>query len=81
MVQAMTRNQPTPRRRRRDSVRFDPYYKPQVWVPHLLAWRDLQEQHDTPDAAEGAARAAAAGEPVRAMHVTPTGRTPLPPTR
>ncbi len=65
-------------RRRPGSVRFDPYYKVQVWQPRSLAWRDIQKAHDTEEEGWAAAAIEAPGELVRLMRIYPGGREPLP---
>ena len=65
----------TYRRRQRGSVRFDPYYKVQVWDARALTWRDVQQRHDTPQAAR---LAYLPGQTCRTMEITPQGRRPLP---
>lgn len=62
-------------RRTAASVRFDPYWKVQVWEPVSLAWRDIQRAHPSEDAAWTAA-ASLTGRRVRLMNVYPGGRTP-----
>lgn len=64
-------------RRTAGSVRFDPYWKVQVWQPTSLAWRDIQRAHATPAAAWAAADRDAPGQRVRLMHVYPGGRAPV----
>lgn len=59
------------KRRERGSVRFDPYYKVQVWDPITMAWRDIQRRHDTFADAEAAF---VAGKRCRVMVVTEGGR-------
>lgn len=60
--------------RRAGTVRFDTYWKVQVWQPASLAWRDVQRAHDT----EAAAWAACpAGQVCRLMRVYPGGREPV----
>lgn len=63
------------RRRRPGSVRFDPYFKVQRWLPESLAWRDVQRAY----ASEEEAAAVAAEEPGRwrIMRVFPGGRRPV----
>lgn len=53
--------------RRRDSVRFDPYYKLQIWTPHVLAWMDVQRSFPSVDDAQAAAPA---GKRVRIMRIS-----------
>lgn len=61
--------------RTRDSVRFEPYFKVQVWEPRNFAWRDVQ--HMFP--AEAEARATfPKGKRCRLMRVDMDGRAPLP---
>jgi len=61
-------------RRRPGSVRFDPYWKVQVWEDRSLTWKDVQKAHPSP---EQAWAAAPAGQTVRLMHVYPGGRAPV----
>ena len=63
------------RRRRAGSVRFDPYYKLQLWDAVSVAWFDVQRRFDTP---EDARAATPAGARSRVMLVTESGRRPLP---
>ena len=60
--------------RRRDSVRFDPYYKVQWFDERNHAWRDEQKMHDTPMDARAAYLP---GKRCRVMKITEAGRTPL----
>jgi hypothetical protein len=64
-----------PRRARRaDSARYDPYYKVQWYDARVCAWRDVQKQHPT---AEAAAAAYLKGKQCRTMEISPKGRRPL----
>jgi hypothetical protein len=63
-----------PRKRRADSVRFDPYYKVQTWNETDLCWRDIQKQFST---AEAAKAAFPYGVRCRIMTVDEKGRRPL----
>ena len=62
-------------RRERGSARFAPYYKVQWFDDRTMAWRDVQRQHATEDAAR---RAFVDGRRCRVMAVTEAGRAPLP---
>jgi hypothetical protein len=62
------------RKRRPDSVRFDPYYKVQTWNETDLCWRDVQKQFPTAGAAEAAFPR---GVRCRIMAVDEKGRRPL----
>ena len=65
------------RRRQAGSVRFDPYYKVQYWVPRSQAWRDVQRSFAAEaDAEVWAATRYRAGE-WRLMYVTEAGRRPV----
>lgn len=61
-------------RRKPGSVRFDPYYKVQLWEPRSLSWMDVQRKHDS---AEEARAAFPAGQRCRVMEITMEGRRPL----
>lgn len=61
--------------RSRASVRFEPYFKVQFWLPRERAWKDVQRQH----CSEQEARAAfLPGKECRVMRVAMDGRLPLP---
>jgi hypothetical protein len=61
--------------RQRGSVRFDPYYKVQVWDTINLAWRDIQRAYPSvPEALAARPR----GRTCRLMEITMQGRHPLP---
>lgn len=62
------------RGRRSDSVRFDPYFKVQVWEARSFAWRDIQKTYPS---AEDARDAFPTGERCRVMEITPEKRTPI----
>lgn len=61
-------------KRQRGSVRFDPYYKVQWFDAQAMAWRDIQQSHQT---IESATAAFLPGRVCRVMRITPHGRTPL----
>lgn len=60
--------------RSHSSVRFAPYYKVQWLDPIIVAWRDVQQQFPTPEAAQAAFLP---GKQCRIMAVTEQGRTVL----
>lgn len=60
--------------RRAGTVRFDAYFKVQVWQPNSLAWKDIQRAYDTADEAWAACPA---GQECRLMRVYPGGREPI----
>ncbi len=61
----------TYRARRAGSVRFDPYYKLEVWETRRLAWTPIQRRHES----EASARAAFPAETrVRLYRVSEAGR-------
>ena len=62
--------------RTQGSVRFDDYYKVQVWQEMSLAWKDVQKAWSTLAEAEAAMPV---GVQCRIMVVTATGRYPLEP--
>ncbi len=65
-------------RRRAGSVRFDPYYKAQVWRDDVGgAWVDIQRAYPTEELAIREARLAAHGRRWRIMRVYPGGREPV----
>lgn len=61
--------------RKRGSVRFEPYYKVQVWDARSYAWSDVQRQYESEQEAR---EAFPAGATCRVMEVTTEGRHPLP---
>lgn len=71
------------RPRRPDSVRFDPYYKVQIWDAISLAWRDFQRSFLTPAGARVHAEITFGATPNtyaqawRIMVVSPEGRGPV----
>lgn len=60
------------------SVRFDAYYKIQLWEARSLAWKDVQRSHASIDAALVAAPRGERDRDWRIMEITPQGRQPLP---
>ena len=70
--------------RTKGSARFDPYWKVQWWDRTSLAWRDIQQAHQTREAAQKAAAAhwAANGEPeVRLVRISDDGQRRPEPTK
>lgn len=61
-------------KRRRGSVRFDPYYKVQWFDQRALAWHDVQFAHASPEEARASF---IKGKQCRVMEVTQLGRRPL----
>ena len=64
-----------PRRRRRGSARFDPYYKAQFYRPRDFCWEDVQQRCDTEDEARALFTP---GRRWRLMRVDMRGRAPVP---
>lgn len=59
------------RPRRAGSARFDAYYKVQWYDTRACAWRDVQKQRPTPEAA---AAAYPADKQCRTVEISPKGR-------
>ena len=58
---------------------FDPYWKVQTFVEHLVSWREIKGMHASPEAALAEAeKRVPAGTRVRIMRVAPDGRSYLP---
>ena len=62
-------------KRQRGSVRFDPYYKVQWYDGTVMAWRDVQRQHDS---LANAVAGFVPGRTCRVMEITMHGRHPVP---